>query len=107
MRFILQSKNKLRKAKNVNKITTNEREVKRAKKIKVETRETKIETKITKTNTKVNAKTNAKAIVTTTTTTTNKKRLLRLRKQFVCIHINFVFKIASILLNYLLLFNNL
>ncbi len=107
MRFILRSKNELKKAKNANKIITNKREIKKAKRIKVKARETKIKVKITKINTKANARISAIAIATTTITTTNKKRLLRLCKQFVYTYINFVLKTTLILLSYLLLFNNL
>jgi len=103
----LQLKNKLRRTKNINKTTTIKRKIKKAKKIKIETKETKIETKITKTSIKVNTKANTKAIITIIRTTINRKYLLRLRKQFVCIYISLVFKIVLILLNYLLLFNNL
>jgi len=102
----LQLKNKSKKAKDTNKITTNKKKVKRAKKIKIKTKKTKIETKITKTNTKVDIRANT-TIAIATTITINKKRLLRLYKQFVYIYISFVFKIALILLNCLLLFNNL
>jgi len=70
---ILQLKNKFKKTKNTNKITTNKREVKKTKKVK-------IKTKITKANTKINAKANATKIATIATTTINKKRLLKLRK---------------------------
>jgi len=104
---ILQLKNKLRKAKSANKITTNKKKVKKTKKIKIEARKTRIEARTIERNIKANAKTNATTIATTTTTTTNRKYLLKLRKQFVCIYISFALKTISILLSYLLLFNNL
>ncbi len=113
MRSILRSKNKLRKTKSANKIITNKREVEKAKEIEVETRKTKVKAKITKKNIETNAKANATTttITTTTTTTTtttiNKKYLLKLRKQLVYTYVSLALKIASILLNYLLLFNNL
>ncbi len=112
MRSILRSKNKLRKTKSANKIITNKREVEKAKEIEVETRKTKVKAKITRKNIETNAKANATTttITTTTTTTTttiNKKYLLKLRKQLVYTYVSLALKIASILLNYLLLFNNL
>jgi len=108
MRSILRSKNKIRKTKSANKIITNKREVEKAKEIEVETRKTKVKAKITKKNIETNAKANATTTtITTTTITTNKKYLLKLRKQFVYTHVSLALKIASILLNYLLLFNNL
>ncbi len=80
MRSILQLRNKLKKTKNINKIIISEKEIKKAKEIKIKTKETKIEAKTTKTNIEADAKTNAKAITTTATITTNKKHLLKLRK---------------------------
>jgi len=71
--FILQSKNKSRRAKNVDKTTTNKKEIEKAKKIEIETRETKIEPKITKTNTKTNAKIDTIAVATIATIARNKK----------------------------------
>ena len=105
--FILQLENKSRKAKNANKITTNKKEVEKAKKIEIEIKETKVETKTTKIDIETNAKTSATIVAIITTTTTNRKRLLKLRKQFVCIYISLAFKIVLILLSCLLLFNNL
>jgi len=104
---ILQSENKSRKTKNTDKTTIDKREIKKAKKIEIETRKTKIETKITEKSTETNAKTNVTAATTAATTATDRKYLLKLRKQFVCTYISFVFKIVSILLSCLLLFNNL
>ena len=104
---ILQLKNKSRKTKDANKTTTNRKEVEKAKKIEVKTRETKIEIKIIETSTEADAKTNAETIAITATTTVNKKYLLRLCRQFVCIYISFVFKTILILSSCLLLFNNL
>ncbi len=106
IRSILQLKNKLKKAKNASKITTSKREIKKTKKIKIKAKKTKIKTKTIKRSTKVDAKANAKAIAIATTIITNQKRLLRLREQFVCTHVSFVLKIASMLLSCLLLFNN-
>jgi len=86
---------------NVNKIIIDKRE---AKDNIREARETKVKAR----RTRVDAKANAKATTTTTTTTTiNRKQLSKLRKQFVCTHVNLVFKIMLILLGCLLLFNNL
>jgi len=100
VRSISRLKNELRRTKNANKITTNKREVKKA-------RETTIEAKTTRRSTKIDVEANAIIATTTTTITTNKKRSLRLCKQFVYIYISFALKTTSILLSYLLLFNNL
>ncbi len=105
--FILRLKNKLRRAKDIDKIITSEKEIKKAREIEIKIRETEIEAKTIKTSTKANARASAKAIAATAITTTNKKYLLRLCEQFACTHISFVYKIVSILLSYLLLFNNL
>ncbi len=108
MRSILQLENKLRKTKSANKIITSKKEIKKTKEIKVKAKKTKIEAKIIKRNTRANTRANATTTtITTIITTTNRKYLLKLRKQFVCIYINFVFKTMSLLLSYLLLFNNL
>ncbi len=104
---ILQSENRLRKTKDADKITIDRKEVKRAREIKVETKETEVKIRTTETSTETDAKTDAKTIVAAATITTDRKYLLKLRKQFVCIYISFVFKTVSILLSYLLLFNNL
>ncbi len=103
----MQLRNKLKKAKNINKIITNKREVKKAKKIEIKIKETKIKTKIIEKSIEANIKTNAKVVAITIIIIKNKKYLLRLRKQFACIYINFILKIILILLSYLLLFNNL
>lgn len=95
--FILQSKRESRKTTNVNKITINKKETKdRARKIKAKAKEIKIETKIIKTNIEVSA-----------IATIDRKRLLKLRKQFVYIYVNLVLKTTLMLLNCLLLFDNL
>ncbi len=104
---ILRLKSKSKKAKSANKITTNKRETKKAKKAKIKARKIKIKAKTIETNIKANAKANAKATTTIATITIDKKCLLKLRKQFVCIYINFIFKTTLILLSCLLLFNNL
>ncbi len=103
----MQLKSRSKRTKNINKIITNKREIKKAKKIKIKIKKTNIEIKTTKTNIKANTKANTIATTIITTTTIDRKYLLKLYKQFVCIYINFVLKIASILLNCLLLFNNL
>jgi len=95
----LRFKKESRRATNASKITIDEKETKNDAR---EARKTKIETRRTKIDTKVDAKIDAKAttiIATTTTTTTNKKQLSKLRKQFVCTHVNLVLEIASILSN--------
>ncbi len=104
---ILQSENRLRKTENADKIITDKKEVEKAKKIKIETRKTKVEIKITKTNTETDAKTNAKTAAAAATAIANRKCLLKLHKQFVCTYISFALKTVLILLNCLLLFNNL
>jgi len=107
MRSILQFEKRLRKTTSANKIITSEREARNNAR---ETRKTKIEAKKTKANTKVDARASAKVTITTTTTTTittNRKQLSKLRKQFACTYVSLVFEITSILLSYLLLFNNL
>jgi len=103
----LQSKNKLRKTKNIDKITINKREIKEIKEIEIETKETKIKIKIIETSIEVDAKTNAIVVATIATIVIDEKYLLKLRKQSVCIYISFFFKIVLILLSCLLLFNNL
>jgi len=70
MRSILQLENKSKKARNIDKIITNKKKVKRAKEIEIKTRKTRIERRITKKSIKSNAKTSAKAIATTITITT-------------------------------------
>ncbi len=103
----MQLENKLRETKNINKIIIDKREIKKARKIKVKIRETKIKTKIIEISTEANAKIDTKIIIATTTIIVNRKYLLKLRKQFIYIYISFIFKIVLILLSYLLLFNNL
>jgi len=105
----LQSENKLKKTKNIDKITTSKREIEKAKEIEIEieTKETRIEAKTTKKSIEIDARANATTAVAAATTTANRKYLLKLYKQFVCIYISFVFKTVSILLSCLLLFNNL
>ena len=103
----MQSENKSRKAKNTDKITTNKKEIEKAREIEVEAKKTKIETKTTETSIKADAKTNAKTAATAATATANRKYLIKLRKQFVCTHVSLVYKTVLILLNCLLLFNNL
>jgi len=78
--FILQLKHKLKRAKNANKIIINKKEAKKAREIKVETREIRVKIKITKTNVEVDIKASAKIVVTIAITRTNKKYLLKLRK---------------------------
>ncbi len=107
MHSILQLKNKLRKTKSADKTITSREEIEKAKEIKIKTKEIEIETKTTKTSTKTNAKTSAKTTIAAATTIINRKCLLKLREQFVCIYVSLALKIVSILLNYLLLFNNL
>ncbi len=77
---ILQLKNKSRRAKNINKITTNKEEVKRTKKIKIKIKKTKIKTKIIEKSIKTDIKANIIVVITITTTIVNKKCLLRLHK---------------------------
>ncbi len=72
MRSILQLENKSKKARNIDKIITNKKKVKRAKEIEIKTRKTRIERRITKKSIKANAKTSAKATATTITITTKK-----------------------------------
>jgi len=107
VRFILRFRRKSRKATNASKIIIDEREAKNnAKEIK----ETRVKAKKTKASTKANAKANARAttiVATIATTIIDKKRLSKLREQFVCIYINLVLEITSIILSCLLLFNNL
>jgi len=106
MRFILRLRKELRRATNANKIIINKRE---AKDDTREARKARIETRRTKVNTKASARASVEATTTiaiTTTITINKKQLLRLRKRFVCTHVNFVLETISILLNCLLLFTN-
>ena len=103
----MQSENRSRKIKSADKITTDKKEIKKTKEIKIKTKETEIKTKIIEISTEIDARTNATAATTIAITTANKKRLLRLCKQFVCIYISFVLKTVLILLSYLLLFNNL
>jgi len=111
IRSILQLEKRLRKTTNINKIIINKREVREAREIEVEVREIRIKAKTieasTRVDTKANAKANTRVVTTIATTTINKKYLLELRKQFVCIYINFTRKIVLILLSYILLFNNL
>ena len=76
-------------------------------KLKTKTRKIKIKTKIIKANIKVNAKANIKATTIIAIIIINKKYLLKLRKQFLYIYINFALKTTLILLSCLLLFNNL
>jgi len=100
--FILRSRKESKKATNANKITIDKREAKNNAR---ETKETKVEAKKTKANIEANAR--ATTIATTTTTIAiNKKQLLRMRERFACTHVSFVLKITSMLLSYLLLFNN-
>jgi len=103
VRSILRFRKELKKATNASKIIINEKE---AKDDAREARETKTKARRTKTNTKANAKATIIVTTTTTTTTINKKQLLKLRKQFICTHVNLVLEIALILLSCLLLFNN-
>jgi len=108
IRFILRFEKESKKATNANKIIIDKRE---AKDNAREAKETKIKAKKIEANIKANAEIDAKAIAiaiatTTTTTTIDRKRLLKLRKQFACTYVNLVLEIASMLSNYLLLFNN-
>ncbi len=107
MRSISRLKSKSKRTKNVDKIITNKREIKKAKKIEVKARKTKIEIKVTKKSIEVDAKANATIVAIIATTTIDRKRLLKLYKQFVCTHVSLAFKIVLILLSCLLLFNNL
>jgi len=103
---ILQSKSRLRRARNVGKITIDKKEVEKAREIEAKAREARVEARIIEKSIEANVRANAIVVATTTTTTINKKRLLKLRKQFVCIYISLIFKTTLILLSYLLLFNN-
>jgi len=104
MRFILRSKRELRKTTNASKIIIDKKE---ARDDAREARETKVETKKIETSTKASAKANAKATITTTTTTiANKKQLSKSCERFAYTYVSFVLEIASMLLSYLLLFNN-
>jgi len=103
MRFILRFRKELRKATSANKIIIDKKEIRDNAR---EAREIEVETRKTKASIEVDAR--ATTIATTTTITiTNKKRELKLRKQLVCTHVNFVLEITLILLSCLLLFNNL
>jgi len=93
----------LRKATNTNKIIIDKKEAKEVEDTKDKAREIEIKTKIIEVDTKVNAE----IVTTIVITTTYKKRLLKLREQFVYIYISLIFKTILILLSYLLLFNNL
>ncbi len=104
---ISQLKNRSRKTKSANKIIINRKEIEKAKEIKIKTRETKIETKTIEKSIETDARADTTTVAATATIITNRKRLLKLRKQFVCIYINFALKTVSILLSCLLLFNNL
>jgi len=102
MRFILRFRKESKKTTNASKITIDRKEAKNDIK---ETKETRVKVRKTKASTRVNARATT-TIVTTTTTITNKKRSSKLRERFICIYISFVFETTSILLSYLLLFNN-
>jgi len=96
----------LRKTTNANKIVIDKRQAKNNAK---ETKETKVKIKRTKANIEIDARVDIRAtttIVIVTTTITNKKRSLKLRKQFICTHVNLVLETTLILLSCLLLFNN-
>ncbi len=93
----------MRKATNTNKIIIDKKEAKEVEDTKDKAREIEIKTKIIEVDTKVNAE----IVTTIVITTTYKKRLLKLREQFVYIYISLIFKTILILLSYLLLFNNL
>jgi len=106
----LRSRKELKRATNASKIIINEKEARNNTK---ERRKIKVKVRKTKASTKASAKANARAtiiivttIITTTTIIIDKKRLLKSHKQFACTYVNLVFEIVSILLNYLLLFNN-
>jgi len=102
MRFILRLEKESRKVTSASKIIINKREAKNNVR---ETKKTKIETKKTKINAKVDAKVATIATIIAITTI-DKKRLLRLRKRFVCIYVSFVLEIVLMLLSCLLLFDN-